>query len=175
MPVKTDRFIGALSFTVKWEGGYVNNPADPGGATNHGITQRVYDAYRKKNELPLQPVLEIASKEYMDIYHANYWLVGDCDQLPPLVDAAHFDTCVNLGPFHAAKLLQEALSVNIDGVLGPQTLSAANNADAKKTAAKICDERIAFRHERVAENPTQQVFLQGWLNRDYDLKKFCSS
>ncbi len=174
MPVKTDRFLDTLDFTLKWEGGFSNDPLDPGGATNFGIVQTEYDAFRKRLGLSLQSVELIERKEVLSIYQSNYWLAGDCDKLLQPLDLGHFDTCVNFGPFHAAKFLQQALSVEPDGSIGPQTLAAAASADPKTVASTICDERIAFRYERVKQRPDQKKFLQGWLNRDNALKQFCT-
>ena len=174
MPPITDRFLNALEFTLRWEGGFSTHPDDPGGATNFGVTQRVYDAFRKKNSLRLQSVKQIDRKEVLSIYQSDYWLVVDCEKIAPPMDFVHFDTCVNFGPFQAAKFLQQALSVLPDGYIGQITLLTLSKSDPRLVAGIVCDERIKFRHERVRQNASQEKFLQGWLNRDNALKKLAT-
>jgi lysozyme family protein len=170
-----DEFSAALAFTLKWEGGFVDSPSDAGGPTNFGITQKIYDGYRHRNQLPLQSVRQISMNEVDDIYMNDYWLTGDCDEMQSPLPIAHFDTCVNFGPFQAARFLQQSLGVQDDGQIGPITLKALANSDPKSVAISICDLRITFRYERVAKDPTQKVFLEGWLNRDNALKNLVTS
>jgi lysozyme family protein len=172
VPIKTDRFFVALDFVLRAEGGYNNDPDDPGGATNRGIIQREYDAYRRRSGLSLRSVKFIEQKELIEIYYTDYWLVGDCDKLPVPLDLTHFDTCVNFCPLQAAEFLQEALGITADGLIGPKTLAAVANADGKVVAEKICDERISFRYQRVKQKLSQKKYLQGWLNRDNALKRY---
>ncbi len=165
-----DYFSEALAFTLKWEGGFADHPSDSGGPTNFGITQRVYDGYRSRHELPLQSVRQISRDEVIEIYKLDYWLVGNCEKMQSPLSIVHFDTCVNFGPFHAARFLQQSLEVTVDGLIGPSTLNALVSEEPGRIAAAICDLRIHFRHKRVAKDPTQKIFLKGWLNRDNALK-----
>src|SRR5689334_4156851 len=109
------RFTTSLQFVLKWEGGYVNDPADPGGATNLGITQKTYDTARAQKGMPSQPVRGITEPEAQDIYRAHYWAPLKCDSLPPALDLVMFDTGVNMGLKEAVKLLQLCLNVTADG------------------------------------------------------------
>lgn len=168
-------FLDALSFTLHWEGGYVNDPLDPGGATNFGVTQRVYDAFRKKAGLPPRAVKEIERQEVAEIYFNNYWLASPCDKMLNPLTVAHFDTSVNFGVSRAIKFLQQALGVSVDGAIGPETLAAVSQGEPQHIAILICDLRIQFRQQRVKKNPSQNKFLQGWLNRDNALKAHCAS
>ncbi|MGV0026753.1 glycosyl hydrolase 108 family protein [Phormidesmis priestleyi] len=169
---KNDALATALKFTLQWEGGYVNHPDDPGGATNMGVIQDTYNTYRIEKRLPTQPVKLITDEEVHDIYFSMYWKPSQATIMVLPLAVAHFDTAVNFGVGGAIEFLQEALGISADGVFGPgtqATLAAHNNA---QTAAKIVQGRIAYRNQRVAVNPSQEVFLQGWLNRDNDLGSF---
>lgn len=162
-------FDTALKFTLKWEGGFVNHPADPGGRTNMGITQRVYDRYRMDQGLATADVKDITRDEVHDIYFTRYWQPSHAaDMVAPLA-VAHFDTAVNFGVTGAVEFLQEALGLHPDGVFGRQTQTAFLQHNDKDIAIKIARGRIAYRHQRVHESPSQQVFLNGWLARDNDL------
>lgn len=165
-------FLKALKFTLAWEGGYSNHPQDKGGATNKGITQKTYDAYRKDNKLAVRSVRSITNAEVEDIYYSGYWLASQCDELPSPLFYVVFDTAVNFGAVRALKFMQQALSVKEDGRWGDPDRAALKKASAVALAQEICDLRIVRRHSRVVEDPTQAVFLKGWLNRDVALRKF---
>ena len=87
----------ALAFTLPAEGGYVDNPDDDGGATDHGVTQHVYDFYRAAKGLPVQSVAQITDAEVHDIYQTKYWIAGHCGELGDALGVCHFDWCVNHG------------------------------------------------------------------------------
>src|SRR3989442_10698751 len=117
-------FADALQFVLQQEGGFVDNPADPGGATNHGITQATYDRYRAAQGLAPQGVAQITDTEVTEIYQTQYWSVCRCDELERLdvgLGLAVFDTAVNSGVREASRMLQRLLGVRADGVIGPQT------------------------------------------------------
>lgn len=158
-------YSSALAFVLKSEGGYVNHPSDPGGATNKGITQAVFDHWLIAEGQSPRDVKSITDGEVEAIYRQNYWNVGHCDFLPDSVAFVHFDACVNHGPGRAAKLLQSALGVEQDGVLGPVTLSKVTQSNASQVANLYVDRRVEFYNSIVANKPSQSVFLKGWLNR----------
>jgi lysozyme family protein len=138
-------FERALPRVLVHEGGYVNDPADPGGETNRGITQRTYDAYRRRKGLPLQSVKNITSQEVADIYRTGYWDLAKCDQLPAGVSYVVFDGAVNSGVAQSIKWLQRALGVTPDGVIGNATLAAVQSyGDMDRLVDAICDRRLAF-------------------------------
>jgi lysozyme family protein len=148
-----------------WEGGYVNHPKDPGGATNRGVTQATYDLWRKSQGLPKQSVKGISPQEVASIYKNKYWAVIRGDELPVGVDMAMFDFAVNSGPSRAAKFLQSLLRLPADGIIGPNTLRAANEKALGLTEA-LCDERLRWLHTL----PTFATFGKGWTRRVTDLK-----
>ncbi len=169
-----DNLTVALTFTLKWEGGFVDNPLDPGGATNKGVTQSVYNAYRTSKGIGTQSVKLITDAEVHDLYETRYWNPSKAELMTLPLGVAQFDTAVLFGVNGAIKFLQQALNIEADGIFGPQTNASLENHNNKDTALSLVDKRIAFHRQRVASNPSQEVFLQGWLNRANDLKRFIS-
>ncbi|KHQ51085.1 glycoside hydrolase family 108 protein [Mameliella alba] len=154
-------FDRALALVLQHEGGYVNHPDDPGGATNRGVTQRTYNAWlRRRGELA-QDVRNITTPEVHAIYRAQYWDIVRGDDLPNGLDYAVFDFAVNSGPRRATEFLQRILGVEVDGALGEVTLAAAHEADAIGTIADLCDNRLAWL-KRLRHWPT---FGRGWSRR----------
>lgn len=151
----------SLARVLVHEGGYSNHPADPGGATQHGVTQRVYDAFRGRQGKPPAPVRYITDGEVNAIYRRQYWDAVQGDSLPPGVDYAVFDGAVNSGPAQSIKWLQRALGVDADGQLGERTLAAVRNANARDLIDGICDKRLAF----MKSLKTWPVFGKGWKAR----------
>lgn len=101
-------FRQALDQVLKWEGGFVDHPADPGGATNFGVTQATYDAWRFTERLPTRSVRDIERREVETIYYQNYWLRAGCEQIaPPALALVVFDAAVNSGVGAALKWLSE--------------------------------------------------------------------
>lgn len=155
-------FSDALSRVLVHEGGYVNHPADPGGATNFGVTQRVYDAYRLRKGRTAQPVKSITKAEVDEIYRSQYWDAIKGDKLPPGVSYVVMDGAVNSGSKQSIKWLQRALDVPADGVLGEVTLAAlAASNDHDKLVDAICDRRMAF----LRALKTFPTFGRGWTRR----------
>lgn len=155
----------ALRQVLVHEGGYVNHPADPGGATNQGVTQRVYDAYRTRKGLKPQSVRGISPDEVATIYKRQYWDAVKGDDLPAGLDYAVFDYAVNSGPKQAILDLQRVLGVTADGIIGNVTLAAISDADAFAVIDDLCARRMAFLR-RLKHWPT---FGRGWSHRVADV------
>jgi len=178
-----ERFKENLKFVLKWEGGYTHHPNDPGGPTNMGITQSVYDAYRKEKKLPPRHVKDITREEVEEIYFTRYYVPSKAPLLPPPLDLVVFDTAVNMGVKTSAILLQKALKelgvypYAVDGTIGNLTLEAVNKAVSEKGMATVVKKYIELRnlryHEIANKNPKLKVFLRGWLNRTSDLLAHC--
>lgn len=164
-------FAQALPVTLRFEGGYSDHPDDPGGATMKGITQNTYDAWRASRRLSPRPVKEISDDEVEAIYHRDYWVAGKCDALPWPVSLAHFDACVNHGVRNAAKLLQRALGVEDDGVIGPQTLGAVEDADPEELVNAMLWKRLEFYEAITLNKKSLRTFLLGWLSRVNHLRR----
>lgn len=168
-----DRFAACLPLILRYEGGYVNDPADHGGATNHGVTQRVYDAWRVSVGREPQSVRVILSDEVAAIYERDYWRAVGADRMPEPLDLACFDAAVNSGVKRSIVWLQRALRITDDGIAGPKTWGAIQEVPAVELARRCIAEReLSLR--RFAQAPGQAKFLRGWLARTTDLRGRCS-
>lgn len=161
----SDAFQQALPFILRWEGGYVNHPADHGGATNKGVTQRVYDDWRTRRSQAPRDVRLIEDDEVGAIYEARYWLTAKCDRLPTPLAQVQFDTAVNMGPGRAIRFLQTAVGATPDGAFGSGTQQCVDGCDVGAALVAYCNLRQAFYKELVANDASQAVFLKGWMNR----------
>ena len=159
-------FPDSLRFVLAHEGGFVNHPRDPGGATNFGVTQRVYDAYRRRKALAQQSVRHITSPEVSAIYREMYWDRIRADDLPKGLDYAVFDFAVNSGPDRAIKFMQRAIGANADGIIGPVTLEMARR-DVPGAIKRMCADRLSFKR-RLAHFDT---FGRGWTRRVNDVQR----
>ncbi len=124
----TNPFEAALTFVLRWEGGFVDHPADPGGRTNRGVTQRTYDAWRAGQGLPRRDVKLIDDADVHAVYKSGYWTPPRCDMLDRPLDLVHLDTAVNMGPGRAVRFLQQAVGCGVDGDFGPATQRAVSAA-----------------------------------------------
>lgn len=169
--MSTAAFKDSLRFILRWEGGYVNHPNDPGGATNKGVTQKVYDAWRARQGLPKRDVRQLEDDEMQAIYEASYWLPPRCDLLQRQLDLVQFDTSVNMGVGRAIRFLQQALGCGVDGDFGPTTQKAVNTCDLGGTITTYCVARQAYYERLIVKNPKLAVFRKGWMNRLNALRK----
>jgi lysozyme family protein len=134
------------------EGGYVNNPADPGGETNWGICKRSY------------PDIEIASltrEQAKAIYLRDFWIRGQMDKMPGAIAFQAFDIAVNSGIETAVRMLQRAVGVADDGHIGPVTLAAI----AAKPLADVLMLVVAERLDFYAKLTRFDSFGRGWTRR----------
>ncbi|MEM6625555.1 MAG: glycosyl hydrolase 108 family protein [Pseudomonadota bacterium] len=174
--VPVGAFARALELVLEHEGGFVDHPDDPGGATNRGVTQKTYDRYRDKLGLARRTVRNITDSEIEEIYFAGYWQPARCPEMPSEALAIlMFDAAVNHGPRRAIKLLQQASGVpasSVDGRWGPQSrgymMKAA--ADIGGLVDRCLLKREAFYHTIVRANPALNSFIRGWLNRIANLR-----
>lgn len=158
------------AITHRWERGYANHPRDPGGATMDGVTQRVYDAYRRKRNEPRQHVRAISEREKADIYREQYWEAVRGDHLPPGIDLAVYDMAVNSGPKRAIRYLQAALGLKQDGHLGLVTLAAAREAYDRDEDDDVIARYMDARDRFLRGLDTFDVFGKGWMNRTRDIR-----
>lgn len=150
-------FETALKLVLNEEGGLNTNPHDRGGRTMKGVTQDTYNAYLKRKGLPNKQVDNITEQELKDLYQSDYWVAAGCDRMAEPLATVCFDTAVNFG------------------VGGAKTFFHDLPSDPVQAAIKIAERRAAYRHQRVAEAPDQNVFLHGWLARDERMKKFAQN
>lgn len=153
-------FDRCLTEVLKHEGGYVDHPADPGGATNRGITLATLSDWRGRNVTKAE-VKALTRAEAAEIYRARYWNPVKGDALPPGLDHAVFDFAVNSGISRAAKFLQRIVKVDVDGKIGPQTLTAIRSFDAPSLIIMLCDDRLEF----LRGLKTWPTFGKGWQRR----------
>lgn len=157
-------FDAVLSHEFKEEGGYVDHPSDPGGATNMGITHKTLANWRKVSpwwKLDKSEVKNLARSEAAEIYRAKYWDLIRGDKLPAGVDLAVMDFAVNSGPARAAKALQRIVKAKVDGLIGPETLGLLAEYDEASVINTLCDDRMAF----LQKLSTWSTFGKGWTAR----------
>lgn len=149
----------SLGLILQSEGGNDDDPADHGGRTSRGITQREYDAWRRERKQPLLDVWRAPQSDIEAIYHDEYWQPY-CDLLPIGVDYIVFNNNVLDGPQRSVILLQRALGVTDDGRVGPITREAIRNADPRTLVLRLSAVSEAF-----YRSLHQPKFTKGWLNR----------
>lgn len=160
-------FNRSLAKVLVHEGGYVDDPHDPGGATNQGVTQAVYDDYRDTYGLKRQGVKLMAQGERDTIYRMRYWALIKGDSLPVGVGYIVFDGAVNSGVSQSAKWLQRALGVKADGLIGPGTLAAVGKErDHDALIEKILQRRLLF----CKSLKGWPRYGRGWAKRIADVK-----
>jgi lysozyme family protein len=166
----------ALQFVLSAEGGFSDDANDHGGATNRGILQREYTAWRQRRGETDRSIEEITDEEVINIYMHRYLYPAKCDNMLWPINVVHFDAAVNTGIEQAALFLQRAVDATADGQIGPRTLSALNQSiskdGAKAVAARIANLRRPFYELLAEKDPTQNDFLKGWLNRVDNLATF---
>lgn len=149
-------FDEAFEKLLGHEGGFVDHPSDPGGATMYGVTERVARAQGYQGDmrnLPLDTAKAIA--------RAEYWTPVRADDLPDAVRFDVFDAAYNSGVKQAAKWLQRAAGVTDDGVIGPQTIAAANGVAGYRLLARFNGHRLQF----YTDLGTWPQFGKGWSRR----------
>jgi lysozyme family protein len=155
-----DRFEACLGLVLEAEGGFVEAPGDPGGATKFGITAATLSAWRDR-PCAGPEVRALTRVEAAAIYRARYWDVLRCGALTPGLDLMVFDCAVNSGPKRSALILQQALEVVADGVIGPVTLGAAARCNKRDTIDALAASRLAI----CRRLPTFAAFGRGWERR----------
>jgi lysozyme family protein len=154
-----DNWKQSLAFVLKSEGGNDDDPADHGGRTSRGITQREYNAWRQERHQPVMDVWQAPQSDIEAIYHDEYWMPL-CDTLPTGLDYMVFNNNVLDGPVRSTILLQRALGVVADGRVGPLTRQAIHGCNPVVTIHRLSDASRDF-----YLGLHQPKFTRGWLNR----------
>lgn len=163
-----DNLSIALKHVLQHEGGFSNHPKDPGGATNFGVTQRVYDAYRDRAGDPRRSVRAITAGEVQDIYKRQYWDAIRGDDLPSGLDYALFDYAVNSGPRRAAQDIQRELGLKqVDGIIGQVSLAGIEREDVYGLIERLCARRMRF----LRGLKHFKTFGNGWTRRVNDVQE----
>lgn len=172
-------YLDAINKVLEHEGGYVNNPLDTGGRTNYGITQATYEKFlgRKLSSAEADSVMKNMPKgNAVTIYKSMYWDAIQGDKIKQYAIAAIiFDQAVNRGVSAAVKQAQRILGLAQDGKIGPITIATLNGVKDTDFIPKYLTESINAYKTIVANNPSQSVFLNGWLKRVESLKSYASN
>lgn len=159
---------------LKWEGGFVNHPNDRGGATNKGIIIGTFTYYRKLKGLPhpsVNDLKDISNEEWMDVLKTLYWDKWKADQINNQSIANLLVDWVWGSGVYGIKYPQQVLGVVADGIVGNKTLAAVNEyPDQKELFQKLWNRRKQHFESIAGRDPSQKVFLKGWLNRLNDYK-----
>lgn len=159
-------------FIFKWEGGFVNDPLDRGGATNMGVTIAVWKSqgYDKDGDgdIDVQDLKKITKEDATKIMKKSYWDRWRADEIKSQAVANTLVDWVWGSGVHGIKIPQRLLGVPADGIVGPKTIAAINNAPSD-FLDRLYKERKDFLDRIVKANPTQKRFIKGWLNRMNDL------
>jgi lysozyme family protein len=154
------KFDDAFHKLLGHEGGFVDHPADPGGATRWGVTERVARAGGYTGRMQDYP-----AEHAKGIYRREYWDAVRADELPPLLRYPVFDAAVNSGTVQAVKWLQRAVGATDDGKVGPQTITMARAAQPDFAARRMLAQRLKF----MTDLKTWPHFSRGWARRIADL------
>lgn len=159
-----DRFPACLKVILKHEGGYVNHPNDPGGRTNLGVTQRVWEDW---TDMPATEGImrALTPEKVAPLYRARYWDLTRCPDLPPGLDLCVFDFAVNAGPGRAIRYLQMMVGAKPDGKFGSGTMQALSNYIDRYGTARAIDRYAELRGEYYRQLKTFPTFGKGWLRR----------
>ena len=158
-----DRFNWIIKFVLDAEGGYDNDPDDPGGETKYGIDKRSH---------PDVNIKELTIEEAKDIYFTEYWTKFKCEQFTEPVGEVYFDCCVNTGAKQSNKFVQRAVGTEADGIIGPKTLAAVKTKDPNVLANAIIGQRQKFYEDLAYNKASLKKFLKGWTNRNNNLRNY---
>jgi len=162
-----------ISVVLHNEGGFVNHKADKGGPTKFGVTIRTYSQYLGR-PASLQEVKDMTEDTAREIYERSYLTGPRIHLLAEPLRTHLLDMAINHGPVNAIRMLQRVVNaagfgpISVDGVLGPRTrdaITAAQKKMGKLLNNALVDERVRFFNSIVARDPSQAVFIDGWLNR----------
>jgi len=167
----SEAFELAITFVLKWEGGYVNDPHDPGGETKFGISKRAY---------PNLDIKHLTLEQAKEIYFEDYWLKAKCDKIESLSQRlafAHFNFSVNAGIRRAVKTLQEAIKrqqpeIIVDGIFGPKTYASLESSNVQFVYDTYFNVITKFYTNLVAKRISLRKFYRGWMNRVVDAYEY---
>lgn len=189
----SNNFSIAHKFTAKWEGGESDHPDDGGGLTKYGVslkflgglsgTQSNRDVLERMGiRLPItrQVIYDLTRDQAASLFRWQFWDKLRLSLIPLRPAVVLYDAAVNSGPAQSVKLAQRGYNrcvaygqpLVVDGIMGPATRAAMQLADTDKALTAMLDAREAFFQTIVANNPSQQVFLRGWINRVDDLRRY---
>ncbi len=166
-----DKFEACHAITAKWEGGWSDHPADPGGKTMYGITQATLSDWLGRPATAAE-IRSLTKQQAQTIYRDRYWKPVSGDALPMGVDLCVYDFGVNSGPSRAVKSLQAVLGVKADGWVGELTLTALRDRSPRDLINALCDRRLEFM-KAIRDKEGKLLwatFGKGWRNRVSDVR-----
>ena len=152
------KFDDIIEVVLEHEGGYVNDPDDPGGETNFGVAKRSH---------PDVDIANLTKDGAKEIYKEHYWDKNKVESLPEYLRHIYFDMCVNFGRGGAVRVLQRAANaknrdkIEVDGGMGPATLKAIQNVELERVRSY----RVLRFANLVIKKPEQERFWFGWYKR----------
>lgn len=179
-------FDRAHAFVARWEGGFVNHPSDPGGATNHGVSLRWLRSIgmdvNGDGDITVDDVRALSPGMAKDLFHTHFWRPCACGAFSLMAATVLYDGAVNMGVSRSVRLMQRACNsfpgqrLAEDGRMGPLTRERVyDDFPTPGRELDLCraalDERDAF-YRRLAKEPRYRPFLRGWLNRTAALRDF---
>ena len=161
-----ENFDKSFALVMKSEGGYVNNPKDPGGETNMGVIKAAWSTWLKRH-IEDGEMAKLQIEDVKPFYKALYWDKTYCNQLPKGLDYMMFDASVNMGVGQSIRLLQKSLGCVADGVIGSNTMKLINQSKVNDMIDKYSAQKEMF-YRSLANF---SVFGKGWLNRVAQVKQ----
>ena len=154
-------FKEVIEAVLHHEGGYVNDPKDPGGETKYGVSKKAYPDLDIKN---------LTLDDAVDIYKRDYWDKAKVEELKPDLRHIYFDMVVNMGRSRAVKVLQQTANskgrtLKVDGGLGPKTIEALKDVELKRARCY----RVKYYCDLVSRKPDLEKFLYGWFRRSLEV------
>jgi lysozyme family protein len=154
-------FDEIIEVVLEHEGGYVNDPKDPGGETKYGVSKRAY---------PNKDIKNLTEEGAKDIYRRDYWEKNRCAELPKSLRHIYFDMCVNMGAGRATKIMQETANakganLKIDGGMGPMTVGAMKSVELERVRAY----RVKYYVTLIERKPDLAKFYFGWFKRSLEV------
>lgn len=162
-----------VPFILKWEGGFVDDPDDLGGATNRGVTIGTYATYCKKKGYPaptVERLKNLSEKDWAEILETMYWDRWKADDIKSQSVANILVDWVWASGVNGIKIPQQVLGVTVDGIVGTKTLAALNARNPKELFEEIKEARVQFIEDICRKRPANNKFKKGWLNRINNLQ-----
>lgn len=156
-------------FILRWEGGFVDDPLDRGGATNKGITIGTFRQFYGP-QATVEELKQLTDKQWLHIFKSGYWDRWKGDQILHQSLANILVDWVWASGVHGIKIPQKILLVAPDGLVGPQTIQALNECNPQQLFFQLRQARLNFVEEIVRKTPSQKRFINGWRNRINEFK-----
>lgn len=163
-------FTICLNDILGWEGGFVNNPDDPGGMTNLGVTKATYEEW-VGHPVSAEIMRKLTPENVAPLYRKMFWDQLRCDEMPAGLDLCVFDFGVNAGTGRSACYLQRLVRVTEDGSIGPKTVAAVKEFCRSVGLVEAIKAFSKVRRAYYRKLPHFSIFGKGWLRRVDGIEK----